>query len=164
MDANKIIQQGETVKYKATFGRADFDPETQNFYLELHYGMMGGKVVIPKSQFLQDGESDWWLFSFDTSQMVGKVTARMVMEYADGDTASDTREEVNEQMLCFVVTSPCPRFMACPTCTPIDNDVTYERTEVSNLCYVFDRLTDVYGRPFITSDGYTLYVVHDQNI
>lgn len=161
MDANKIVQQGEIVKYKATFGREDFDPETQNFYLELSYGMLGEKIVITKDEFLSDGSSAWRLFSINTKDMIGKVTARMVMEYADGDVSGEVRKEVDEQMLCFVVTTPCPRFMACPACATTSTQVTYERTEESNLCYVFDLMTDAYGRPFLTADNYYLYVVHE---
>lgn len=155
MDANLIIQQGEMLKFKVRFLRQDFDQTLSNFYVELLYGMTGGKITIPKEEFMELTD-DIWVFSFSTSGMVGPVTARMVMEYTDGDVPGITRPEVDEQIICFVITSPCPRFLTCPACSGT-HDVTYERTEASDLVYHYDLMTDLNGHPLLTSDNMYLY-------
>lgn len=163
MDATMIIQQGELAKYKVTFTREDFDPEQRDFHIELVYGMMGQVKTIEKSD-CQMISSTVWLFSFDTSEMVGKVTARMVMEMSDGDVPTAARQEVDEQMICFVVSTPCPRFLTCPACASTGtHDVTYERTEESNILTIYDVLADLYGRPIMTvNDEYILVLRADE--
>lgn len=156
MDANKIIQQGERAKFMVMFDRTDFDSDTMDFHVDLLYGMTGGKLTINKNQFT-NLDSSVWLFTFDTSFMAGKVTARMVMEFTDSDVSDNKREEVDEQIICFVATTPCPRFLACPACTGT-HDVRYERTEEVDARYRYQQLTDANGLNLTTSDGYNLYV------
>ncbi len=157
MDSTMIIQQGELAKYKITFTRADFDPEQRDFYIELHYGMMGEMFKIEKSNFEKISDM-LWLFSFDTSKMVGKVVARLVLSLNDGDVSDNSRQEVDEQVIAFVVTTPCPRFLTCPACTGT-HDVTYERTEDSGILTNYNQLKDVYGRALVTSDNKYIFVL-----
>ena len=78
MDAKFLIQQGERAKYIVESNRADFDFEENDYFLEICFGMMGQKLTIPKSKFQKLG--DYWVFSFPTDGMTGKLTARLVMQ------------------------------------------------------------------------------------
>ena len=66
-----------------------------------------------------------WRFSFDTSNMIGQLTARLTMYMNDPDCPDDVRAEVDEQLIGFVATTPCTRLHQCPKCGG-QHDVTYE--------------------------------------
>lgn len=158
MDSNMIIQQGELAKYLIASQRADLVLNDVDFYIVLEYGMMGKKLTIAKSELQQDADGNW-VMMFDTSEMVGKVTARLFANMTDGDTESGTRCEVDCQMIAFVVSTPCPRFFACPSCESAEHDVTYTRTEESSIVSLYYRLCDFYHHPLVTSDGMYLCVL-----
>ena len=88
MNAKQVIQQGERAKYIVTSNRQDFDFGVNDYHLEIIYGMMGAKITIEKTDFQK--LDDYWVFSFPTDNIVGKVMARLVMEIGD-------RQEVDEQ-------------------------------------------------------------------
>lgn len=152
MDATRIIQQGETAKFKVAI--ADFDMDANNFKVELIYGYRRTVVEIPKSKMLVNG-SDYY-FVFDTDGMVGRVKARCTWYVPDSDVSGD-RERVDEQFLCFIVTTPCPQFFTCPACA-ISTTVTYTRTNQSDIADEYERLCDYYGRPIKTRDDEYIYV------
>jgi hypothetical protein len=157
MDTKNIIMQGETAKYFVEWNNPNFNFETHNFRLELTYGMMGKKITIPKSEFLF--LNNHWIFSFPTNDIVGLVKAKMIVELFDPDCAEDLREEVDEQYIAFVLTNPCPQFFRCPPCSGGDKDVTYTRTEASDIGERYAILSDKNGNPLkTTGDGY-LYVL-----
>lgn len=165
MTENDILQQGEMAKYIVDFTpRPLFDPETMDFTLEVHYGMNGQKVVIPKAQFLE-GTNGQWLFMIDTTKMIGRITARLLMQFEDSDFASGVRQEVDEQVIAFVVGNVCPKFIQCPACTGTTN-VTYTRTEESGLASLYMRLvsteTNGTARPFITSNNMYIFALRNQ--
>ena len=157
IDSKFIIPQGETAKYFVEWNNQNFNLEKNAFRLEIIYGMMGKKITIPKSEFLY--LNDHWLFSFPTKDIVGAVKARMIMELFDPDCAEDTREEVDEQYIAFVITDPCPQFFKCPPCCGKDHDVTYTRTEASDIGERYAVLADKNGNRFLTADGGYLYVL-----
>lgn len=158
MDFKDIIQQGERAKYIVRSNKWNFSFEENSFYLEILYGMMGSKITIPKSEFkLLDNK---WVFSFPTDEMVGPVKARLVMELFDPDCPDDTREEVDEQYIAFVVTNPCPRIIVCPACSG-DHEIVYERTEASDIAERYACLTDKEGNRFRNSDGGYLFVLRN---
>lgn len=143
MDAKHIIQQGERAKYIVTSNRADFDFGENDFYLEIIYGMMGAKITIEKTDFREiDGQ---WVFSFPTDEIIGKVKARLVMEIGD-------RQEVDEQYIGVVISTPCPQFFKCPKCESVGHNVTYERTEESDIGEKYAILCDRDGVPIMTTD------------
>ena len=108
MEAKDIIMQGERAKYFVRSDKWNFNFEENSFYLEILYGMMGGKITIEKSDFQYlDGR---WVFSFPTDDMIGPVKARLVMELFDPDCPEDVRQEVDEQYIAFVITTPFPQF------------------------------------------------------
>ena len=154
MDAKQIIQQGERAKYIVTSQREDFDFGENDFYLEIIYGMMGSKITIEKTDFLEiDGQ---WVFSFPTDEIIGKVKARLVMEIGD-------RQEVDEQYIGVVISSPCPQFFKCPKCESVCHDVTYERTEESDIGDKYAMLCDRDGVPIMTSDDEYICVLRTIN-
>lgn len=158
MDKTRIIQRGEIVKFQVQI--ADFDMEANNFRVELIYGYRRTTVTIEKEQMLENGGQFYIIF--DTEDMVGRITARCVWFVPDTDVQGSEREKTDEQFLCFVVTTPCPQFLTCPSCTD-DHPVTYTRTEQSDIADKYQRLADRYDRPFLTADGDYIFVVKPQN-
>ena len=158
MNAKQVIQQGERAKYFVRSDKWNFNFEENSFYLEILYGMMGGKITIEKSDFLYlDGR---WVFSFPTDDMIGPVKARLVMEIVDPDCPENVRQEVDEQYIAFVITSPCPQFLHCP-CNKGFHEIIYERTEESDIAERYARLCDKNGIPFIDAEGGYLLVLRN---
>ena len=154
MDAKKIIQQGERAKFIVTSQREDFDFGENDFYLEIIYGMMGSKITIEKTDFQK--LDDYWVFSFPTDNIVGKVMARLVMEIGD-------RQEVDEQYIGVVISTPCPQFFKCPKCESVGHDIAYERTEESDIGEKYAILCDRDGVPIMTSDDEYICVLRTIN-
>lgn len=159
MDATFIIQQGERAKYFVSSKKWNFNFEENSYHLEILYGMFGQKITIQKSDFQY--LDDKWVFSFPTTGMVGPVKARLVMELFDPDCPDDTREEVDEQYIAFVVNTPCPRLLRCPACCEQDREIIYERTEASDIAEKYARLAEKFGKRLRTSDGGYLFVLRN---
>ena len=174
MSENDIIQQGEKVKYMFTSRNHNFNIEEDDFRVELIYGMMGKKLVIQKSDMLYgtDGE---YIMQFSTSGMVGKVVARTVFYVHDTDIDPDgEREDVDEQVICFVVSNPCPVLLNCPKCSSEGHDIHFERTEEPDIAAMYLRLcvTEIVTpesggepypiyRPLITRNDEYIYVLRE---
>lgn len=158
MDAKNIIMQGERAKYFIRSDKEDFSLADNNYRLEIGYGVQGKKIVIPKSDFLY--LSGHWLFSFPTTDIVGPVKARLVMEIADETCPDGIRQEIDEQYIAFVITAPCPKLIMCPACKG-DHEIVYERTEESDIGERYARLCDTDGHPIKTvTDGF-IYVLRN---
>lgn len=165
MDERNIIIQGERAKYIVTSTNPNFDMETGDFYVEIIYGMMGKKITIQKNEFLYAPGGEW-VMSFDTSDMVGPIKARMVQVLNDTDIEpSHVRPEVDLQIIGFVVTTPCPQFLKCP-CNSGTHVVKYVRTLEPDIAPMYMRLCvteyypsgEPYYRPLITRHDEYLYV------
>ena len=156
---SNVIQQGEVVKFIMDITREDFSMATGNFQVELSWGLLGQKKLISKADMLE--ATTGWIFSFDTSDVVGPVVAKATWYYDDADVPGAVRPETDEQLLCKVVSVPCPRFMTCPACSD-DHDVTYTRTEESDIAAAYMRLVDVYDRPILTDDGEYIFVLRSE--
>jgi hypothetical protein len=165
-----VVQQGERVKFIVTSQNPNFDLETCDFYVEIIYGMRRNKRTIEKSEFLY-GTGGEFVMMFDTAGMIGKITARMVWQAHDTDSEpGNERQEVDEQVILFVVDTPCPKFFSCPSCSGEGRDVRYELTEESDIAAMFMRLcsTDaiipdhgepyIVNRPFVSKNDEYLYV------
>ena len=153
-----IILRGELAKYIANSKRQDFDFSRNDFHLEIIYGLRENVMTIPKSAFLSSSEG--YVFSFDTTPMIGRVKARLVMQIPDTDVPDSTRLEVDEQYIAFVVETPCPKLFSCP-CSSGNHDITYKRTEQSDIADKYVRLLDCYERPLTSVEGYYLYALRD---
>lgn len=155
MDKTRILQQGEEAKFQISI--KDFDMEANTFSVTLTYGYRRTTVEIAKSQMFQDGSGKWYLV-FDTDGMVGRVTARCTWRVPDADCPDGYREETDEQYLCFVVTTPCPQFIACPACTDQDR-VTYTRTEESDVAGLYAYLACADYDRILTCDNEVILVL-----
>jgi hypothetical protein len=151
----KVFQQGDVAKCIITSRNYNLDMEACDFRIELIYGMRGNKIVIQKSEMLYgtDGE---FVMTVDTSKMVGKITARFVWYAIDTDIDPDNRrQEVDEQVIAFVVTDPCPQFFTCPKCGGEGHDVNYEWTDEPDIAAKYLRLVATetvvpeHGEPYI---------------
>ena len=158
MDAKNIIMQGERAKYFISSQKPDFSLEDNDYYLEIVYGVQNKKITIPKSEFLYLNEK--WLFSFPTTDIIGPVNARLVMEIPDESCPNGIRQEIDEQYIGIVITAPCPRFVMCPACSG-GHEIEYERTEESDIGDRYARLCDKDGHPIKTvTDGF-IYVLRN---
>ena len=97
--AVNVIPQGEQAVFSVKSNRMNFSFEDNDFMIEIIYGMMGAKITIEKTDFQK--LDDYWVFSFPTDNIVGKVMARLVMQIGE-------RQEVDEQYIGVVISSPCP--------------------------------------------------------
>ena len=139
MTEKDIIKQGETVKYIVTSRNPNFNIEDDDFRVELIYGMMGKKLVIQKSEMMY-GTGGEYIMQFSTSGMVGKVMARTVFFVHDSVDPDGKREEVDEQVICFVVSTPFPVLLNCPRCSSEGHDIRFERTEKPDIASMYLRL------------------------
>lgn len=170
-----IIQQGEKAKYIMTSQNPNFNMEEDDFYVELLYGMMGGKLTIQKSEMLY-GTGGEFVMMFPTDGMIGKITARLVWQQHDTDSSpKNQRQNVDEQIIAFVVTTPCPHLLICPKCSSEGHDVRYEHTEEPDVAAMYLRLccTEtvtpesggepyVIYRPLVTRNDEYIYVLREQ--
>ena len=145
MDKTRILQQGEEAKFQIAI--KDFDMEANDFQVTLIYGYRRTTQLITKGQMVHAADGKWY-FTFDTDGMVGRVSIECLWQVPDTDYADGYRQETDEQYLCFVVTTPCPKF-SCPSCDYTHNQVvTYTRTEQSSIadeytylgCADYDRI------------------------
>ena len=121
--AMNVIPQGEQAVFVVKSNRVNFSFDDNDFMIEIIYGMAGQRVTILKKD-LEKVEGKWQ-FAFDTSNMIGQLTARLTMYMNDPDCPDDERPEVDEQLIGFVATTPCTRLHQCPKCGG-QHDVTYE--------------------------------------
>ena len=144
MDKTRILQQGEEAKFQIAI--KEFDMEANDFQVTLIYGYRRTTQLITKGQMVHAADGKWY-FTFDTDGMVGRVSIECLWQVPDTDYQDGYRQETDEQYLCFVASTPCPQFVACPACTD-DHPVTYTRTEQSSIadeytylgCADYDRI------------------------
>lgn len=160
MNTSNLINQGERAKYIIKATKEGFELDHDDFTLEILFGMLGKKIVIPKSDFQKLGAH--WVFSFSTDQIVGPVVARLIMMVHDPDCPDSIRKEVDEQVIAFVVTTPWPQFLRCPSIEHYD-EIVYERTEESDIASRYVRLCDNSGNPLRTADNGYLFALKNTN-
>lgn len=168
-----IFQRGDKAKFIITSQNPNLNMETCDFYVELIYGMRADKITIQKSEMLYgtDGE---YVMIFSTEKMIGKITARFVWYCIDTDVDPDNRrQEVDEQIIGFVVDTPCPHLISCPQCGSVGHDVRYELTDEPDIAAKYLRLCvtemvipehgepyPIY-RPLVTRNDEYLYVLRE---
>ena len=158
MDTKKIIQQGEEAKVMITITRTGFVMNDDDFKVKLMWGLMGQSMTITKDQMFSN-DRDEWFFIFDTSPMIGPVTAECTYYVPDGDYPDGLRTVVDRQYLCFVVSSPLPKFICCPATTPTTGTVSYEFTNESDVAELYAYLLDSQGRNLVTAENERLMVL-----
>lgn len=158
MDKKKIIQQGEEAKFSIAI--KDFDMDANEFSVQLMHGYRRTVIDIPKETMIKGSDGKWY-FTFSTAGIAGRVTALCTWQVPDTDFRAGYRVETDIQYLCFVVTTPCPRFVGCP-CEEASN-VTYTRTEQSGVADDYSYLQTSQGDYIITADGEAILVLKNQN-
>ena len=154
----QILQQGQECKVQVSI--KDFDMRFGDFNVSLIYGYRRTVVEIPKSAMVHD--DDWnFFFTFDTEGVVGKVIARCKWREMDDDYPDTWKDNADEQYICFVVSNPCPRFIACPACSE-EHDVTYTFTDEPNIGVHYFYLCDSEHNRLLTSDGMNILVLKQQ--
>ena len=152
MDTKKIVQQGEEKKVQITITRTGFVMNDDDFKVKLSWGLMGQSMTITKDQMFSN-DSDEWFFVFDSSPMIGPITAECTYYVHDSDYPDGLRTEVNRQFLCFVVTSPLPKFICCPALPESTGTVSYEFTDESDIAQLYAYLLDSQGRNLVTAEN-----------
>ena len=155
---SNVIVAGTEAKYFIDIQQDGFSMEEDNFTVELRWGMRPKSLMITKQEMTAD-TSGKYFFMFDTSKMLGKVTAICRYYVPDMDDPDGAREEVDEQRICFVAAAPCPQLLSCPKCDTSDHNVTYERTEESGIASMYQRLCTALGQPIVSDDDLYFYVL-----
>lgn len=152
-----IFQQGDKAKFIITSQNLNLDMEACDFYVEIIYGMRSEKITIRKEDMLYgtDGE---FVMILDTSDIIGKMTARFVWYAIDTDCDPDNRrKEVDEQIIGFVVNTPCPQFFCCQKCSSEGHDVRYELTDEPDIAAKYLRLVATENVIPEHGEPYTIY-------
>ena len=158
MDKTRILQQGEEAKFRIEI--ADFAMEDNDFSVQLIWGYRRHTMKIEKNQMFQGPDGKYY-FTFDTDAMANRVTAICTWRVPDADCTDGYREETDEQLLCFVVTVPCPQFITCPDCMETEERVIYTRTEVSNIADSYAYLETAEGDKIISCDNEIILVLKE---
>ena len=151
MDCTNIIRQGEEGKYAVMIDYERFSMDSDNFKIELSWGLQGQSLTIEKSQMISSIESGYF-FIFDTTPMTGRVVAKCTWYVPDIGYPDNLRTVTDEQLLCFVATTPLPRFACVPAPSQCEHHVTYERSEQSDVASDYQYLITVQGDRIITND------------
>ena len=152
INSRNIIQQGQEAKYRIMIDREGFSQHENDFEVCLQWGMKGQELTIPKSEMMENERNEFF-FVFPTKDMVGVVTARCTYYVPDLDYADGTREEVEQQPLCFVNTGVAlPRMMGDGGIYD-GQHVSYERQSQSNIKSIYETLRDVTGAILRDANG-----------
>lgn len=126
MNKIEIIQQGDQAKFQLIIEREDFTMQADDFNVTLSWGFGGRKMVIRKEDMFHDEEWNVY-FMFETTEMMGMVTAECEYFVPDSDSRTGLRREVDRQILCLVTTSACPMVQKCCCKYADKHNVTYIR-------------------------------------
>ena len=157
MDNSFIIQRGDTAKYQLTIEHEDFDQNTGEFFVILPWGMKRESLTIQHSAMIQDEDGNWFVI-FDSSAMLGKVTAETHYIVEDGDMPDDEREIINRKIIGLVTESPCPRLAGCSCEADSDTGVTWKRVYRSDVGTLYMGLRTCDQEPILDSQGNQLRV------
>lgn len=158
MDCKNILMQGEEAKYAVVIQYQGFDQETDDFKVELSWGLQGQTLTIERNQMISViGGAHY--FTFDTSDMVGRVRVKCTWYVPDIDCPDGMRTVTDEQLLCFVAAVPLPKFACVPAPSECEHHVTYERTEESDIASGYQYLVSSQNDRFITNDSEYILVL-----
>ena len=157
MTERDIFVAGEEAKYFVNIDMEGFSMTDNDFQVELLWGMSGKTMTLTKQDMTAD-TSGKYFFSFPTKGMIGEVTARCTWQVPDTDEIDSERTKVDEQILCFVVQTPCPKFISCQKCAAT-GFVAYQRTEESSIASMYQQLCTALGQPIVSDDDLYFYVL-----
>lgn len=135
MSQDLILQKGDVGKFQISITHDDFDMEQDDFFVILRWGFLNQKEEILKEQMFSD-EDGKWFFTFDTDDMAGQIEAECHYFVPDTDIDGNVFEEVDRQWLCFVASTPCPKFPFRKKCAcQKDPFVTYTRVWARDIYF-----------------------------
>lgn len=159
MNKDKIIQKGDTAKYQLTITHQDFDQQRDDFFVILHYGMVGDTRRIDKKQMPHDEDGNWFLLFPTANLPLGQVKAETHYMVPDSDIEGGVREEVEWDWLGFVTDSPCPNFAGKCACHCDGEDhVTFMRVWRGDVNSLYMNLRTSDGEYVKDNDGNQLVV------
>jgi hypothetical protein len=153
----RIIRRGTEAKVLIDIKQVTMDDI--DFKVELIYGYRRNIITIAKSDMQQDTKGGWF-FMFDTTDIIGVVTARCTWMLNDTDCEDGERTKTDDQPLCFVADAACTKLFSCP-CAKDESAVKYTFTDESDIASEYLRLCDCDGHPLAADDDYYLYVHAD---
>ena len=156
IDKTRIVSRGDIAKFKIEITHADFDQQTDNFYVVLTWGMTNQSMTIPYDDIIHDEDGNFFIV-FDSSYMLGLVKAKCIYRVTDSDLESGYREEVNYQWLCFVTADPTAKF-CCKFEPGGDGHVVYTRVYASDTNTSYLNLRDSNKQNLRDSEGRQLRV------
>ena len=162
MDCTNILRKGEEGKYAVMIDYEGFSMDTDDFKVELSWGLQGQSVVIEKSHMISSIESGFF-FIFDTTPMTGRVTAKCTWYVPDIDCPDGLRTVTDEQMLCFVTAVPLPKLPCVQPQSECKHYVTYERSEQSDVASDYQYLISSQSDRLITNDTEYILVLKSSN-
>ncbi len=155
MSEKDIIQKGDVAKYQLIIDRDGFDPQQCEFKVTLSWGIVNrGVMTIEREQMFHDEE--WNLFFlFNSTTMLGMVTAECEYYVIDTDVEGGMRKNVDRQLLCLVADNGCAKLPRC-TCKH-EGNVEYKRTMRSDANSLY-AIVRVNGEQVRTADHDVLRV------
>lgn len=160
MDCKNILFKGDEAKYGVLITQENFSMESDDFMVELSWGLSGKSMTILKDAMVF-GVDGYCYFVFPTDEMLGRVSAKCTYWVPDMDCPDGLRTEVDEQLLCFVASDPLPR-LACVPAPQCERKVQYQRSESSDVANQYEYLASVEGDRFITKDTEYILVLKQQ--
>ena len=155
MTTKNIIQKGDIAKYQIKIQRDDFDVERDDFSVTLRWGIASpDSMKIEKTDMYHDEEWNVY-FMFETSGMLGKVTAECEYKVPDSDAQGGYRTSVDRQILCLVADNATAKLPKCPVLG--ERYVTYTRTFRSDANSLY-AIVRVQPEIVASSDGEPLRV------
>ena len=152
MEADKIIQQGDTAKFQVIIRHEDFDQQTDPFRVVVHGGIPDTPVTIDRADMLHDEDGNFFML-VPTAGLVGPLKAYCHYSVPDSDLGSGMREEIDIQWLAFVTDTPCPRLSCCQACDESDGHVTYKRVWRNDTRTLYLNLRTADKQPVVDADG-----------
>lgn len=163
MDCKNILQKGDMAKYAVYIDNDQFDMIGDSFSVELKWGMMGNSITIDSTDMIM-GDDFRRYFSFDTTPMYGRVTAICTYNLPDLDSPSGFRIEKDIQYLCFITSSPLPRFACVPGANKqCEHEVKYEHVGQSDVASHYEYLVTSRNDFIITDDDEFILVRKTKN-
>ena len=156
IDKKWLVSRGDIAKFLIEITHADFDQQTNDFYVVLSWGMFRKSMTIEHQDIMRDDDGHFFVI-FDSSDMLGMVKAACHYFVPDSDMNGGYREEVNYQWICFVTSDPTAQF-CCNFEHGGDGHVVYTRVYGSDLNTAFLNLRDSEKNNLLDSDGKQLRV------
>ena len=156
LDKCWLVSQGDVAKYKIEITHADFNQQTDDFYVVLTWGTVRQCMTIKHEDIKHDEDGNFFII-FDSSEMLGLVKAACIYRVADSDMGSGYREEVNYQWLCFVTADPTVQ-LCCDLQHGGDGHVIYTRVYAADTNTSYLNLRDSNKQNLRDSEGRQLRV------